>query len=125
TATFSGLMVGLANTTLAQATLTGNASLTADFGAQTVSADFTSIAAAASNIPTQNWNPLHMTASITPGTNQFSGTVVSTAASALSPAPLTGTGNGRFFGPQAQEAAGVLQVQGGGTTALASFGVKR
>jgi hypothetical protein len=53
------------------------------------------------------------------GTSQFSGDV------RTSDGALTGTGSGRFYGPNAEEIGGVYGLSGGGARMLGGFGGKR
>ena len=72
------------------------------------------------------------TLSYAAGASQFSGTVsaagvpVNTAGIPVSPAPLSGNANGRFYGPAAQEIGGVYTLSGGTRERMiGAFGGKR
>jgi hypothetical protein len=77
-----------------------------------------------------NWSPnpslnLSGTLSLASGSNGFSG-AASTTGGGVGNAPMTGTANGVFYGPQANEVGGAFWVSGGGVTTYAGgFGGKR
>ena len=57
------------------------------------------------------------------GTGAISGNTY--AINNLSGGSLSGTANGTFYGPGANETAGTFQVSGGGTTVIAAFGASQ
>jgi hypothetical protein len=116
-ATYNGTTTGLGggggdNSVYA---LQGKAQIVANFSAQSVATSLT-------NLTTQNiyTNAMSSLPDLT-GTSTISGNAYS--------GPIAGTGfsgsiKGNFFGPAAQETAGVWQASGGGSTWLGSYGAK-
>ena len=135
TATFSGLAEGTVfNAGLERDAIKltgGTASFTADFGARTVDGSVTGMVAvdAVSGIPTgtlPSWNDFAFSSTIT--TNSFSGEtrVTSTPGGITSLAGnATGTIEGRFFGPSAQEAGAVWTLFDGTKGATGTLTGKR
>jgi hypothetical protein len=131
TASYAGSTIGV----LAQASgayvLTGDAGLTANFGAMSLIGTLSNMKAIASDGTSVPWNTLTINAAINlgiPGQSGFGGPVVSSSNSALTPGRLNGGVTGHFFGPQADEVAGTWSVvgpQGSSTTAIGSFGAKK
>lgn len=100
-----------------------DATLTANFGTRRVEGNFTGAAVVGNNNVHQAVN-LEMT--LNSGDisgNQFSGTVASTGAVVFNPNNSTYTG--RFFGPGAEEAAGVLELSAPGVTGVGAFHLKK
>jgi hypothetical protein len=95
-------------------TVSGFGTMTANFGAGTVNGDFTKTAKF--NVLTTSttpWRDFTTTGNISG--NTFAGTA------ATKDGALTGTSNGGFFGPAANEIGGVYRMTGGGEQATGSF----
>jgi hypothetical protein len=97
----------------------GNASISANFGSGAITGSFTKM----QTLSNQSWNDVTLTANIATGTNRFSG---STAA-ASSPGTTmslsgsaTGSINGAFYGPAAQNLGAVWSLSDGTGSALGS-----
>ena len=100
------------------ADLTGKASLQANFGDDSISGSLTDMMAG--SLP---WNSVSLSGTISGG--QFSGATAATSApgNALSmAASATGTFNGMFFGPKAQELGAVWTLYDGHFAAIGSIG---
>ena len=116
-ATFNGTTIGLgggggANSLYA---LQGNAQIVANFSTQSVAAKFTNLTT--QNIYTNATGTLpDLTGASTITGNAYSGPITGTG--------LTGSLSGHFYGPAAQETAGVWQASGGGNSWMGSFGAK-
>jgi hypothetical protein len=116
-AIYNGNMLGVATNGTNAFTVAGNAQISADFGAQTVGTNFF-------NITQQQVG----TNTVTPvvgfsGTSQLTGNIYAgplVSANGLQ----TGDVRGQFYGPGAQETAGVWRITGQGTTAVGSFGAR-
>jgi hypothetical protein len=93
--------------------LTGNVTITANFGTGTVNTAITPMTAL--NLAT---NAVTLTSGLS-GTGTIAGNHYS---GLLAGGSLNGTSNGTFYGPTAQETTGVWRVSGGGTTAIGSYG---
>jgi hypothetical protein len=116
TATYNGSTVGIAASSSASYALNGTVQLQANFATSTVGTAISNMQFqnAATNAITSQPN-LIGTATITG--NQYSGSLVSTT--------LAGTSTGTFYGPAANETAGVWKAAGGGVTAVGSYGASR
>ena len=116
TATYNGTTIGAAASSSAAYALAGNAQLVANFSTNTVNTTISNLQF--ENVSTNQITAqpnLTGTASITG--NQYKGP--------LAGGTLSGTSTGTFYGPSAQETAGVWRVSGGGVTAIGSYGAKK
>jgi len=123
TATFTGLANGFVATTGGQAFFT-TATMTANanFGTQSIAFSTTNTQTVSlTNGVTGAAPQFNLTGTFTyiPGNNLFAG-ALATPGNAM-----TGTGTGRFFGPQAQEIGGNYNLSGGGSSMIGAFGGKR
>ena len=119
-ATFNGFAIGTASTLNGGSlyAVQGNAQIIANFVTQNVTTNLT-------NLTVQN-EPYAPAATIASLPN-LSGTSAMTGNSYAGPiagGALSGTINGNFYGPAAQETAGVWQASGGGNQWVGSFGAK-
>lgn len=123
-AVYTGSTIGALVTGGGSFVLTGNAQLTANFLLMSVSGSLSGMQAFANGTSTP-WNTLTLGAApITAGAGgPYAGAVTSPASGSL--VALSGTYNGNFFGPAANETAGTWKVTGTGTTAFGAFGAKR
>lgn len=106
---------------VAAATLSGDANLTANFGTGAVSGNFTNMSAYNSNAFTP-WNNVSVSASISAGTNVFSGSTAATSAPGGNFAlkgNAAGNINGGFYGPNANELGAVWTLSNGDGTGSA------
>jgi len=118
-ATFNGSTMGVGGMTDGSAAfaVNGSVQVIANFATQTVTTNLTAFSAvnacytssAKASLP-----DLNGTSTMTG--NSYAGSIVGGA--------LTGTINGNFYGPAAQETAGVWQASGGGTVWIGSYGAK-
>lgn len=104
--------------------LSGNAQVTADFTARTIVGALTGITVAGG----AHWNEVAFTANIVAGSTAYSGNTRVTSAPA-GPASLgagaTGTIEGRFFGPTAQETGGIWTLFDGVKAAIGTLAGER
>jgi len=120
TATYSGInnvtgiVASYQSGQLARASLLGNGSFSADFGAAKLTGTLTNMTVITAN-PTATatpWNNVSVTASI--AGNHFNGSATAAAPSAVTNYTLTGGAagnfNGGFYGPNADELAGVWSL---------------
>jgi len=111
---------------IAGANLSGDATLTANFAAGSVTGAFTNMKAN-DGVDTP-WNDVSVAASIAAGTNRFNGTTHVTTQPA-SPYALkgsaTGSINGAFYGPAADNIGAIWSLNDGTATALGGVAVKR
>jgi hypothetical protein len=116
-ATFNGIAIGAGGATNVGATyyLQGNAQIIANFGSQTVTTNLTNFVAS-SYATTAKTSVPDLTGASTIAGNAYTGP--------LSGGGLVGTIKGNFYGPAAQETAGVWQATGGGNTWIGSYGAK-
>lgn len=110
--------------------LSGSFTATADFAANTLDAAFTNISATNVVTGTVYDSFTNFSAAATISGNTFSGTTASTATNPVlvTAGPYSGTIDGAFYGPSAQEIGGVwtLTTNGGaGWSATGSFGGKQ
>jgi hypothetical protein len=116
-ATFNGTTTGVCGPTSGSTVyaLQGNAQLIANFSTQSVTTNLTNLST--QNISTNAVSSLpDLSGTSTISGNAYAGTISGTS--------LTGTINGNFYGPAAQETAGVWQASGGGNAWLGSYGAK-
>lgn len=116
-ATFTGFTIGMGGAEGgAIYSLEGSVRIVANFAAQTVTSTLTSLIADSATAPLREMflPNLSGTAAITG--NAYSGPISGGA--------LTGTLSGNFYGPMAQETAGVWRASGGGNAWIGSFGAK-
>ena len=115
-ATYNGMALGLGTDSNGAFAFAGDAQIVADFSSQSVRTTFSSLV---THDPVTNKTdtlpPLSGTSTITG--NKYSGSINGGA--------LSGNVEGAFYGPGAEETAGVLRAQGGGTTLLGSYGARR
>jgi hypothetical protein len=113
-ATFNGFTIGLGGATNSNPTQTlqGNAQIIANFATQTVTTNLTNFSYGPSvKAPVPDLT----------GTSSMTGNAY---AGPISGGGLNGTISGNFYGPAAQETAGVWQASGGGNTWIGSYGAK-
>jgi hypothetical protein len=116
-ATFNGITIGIGGATAGSTVyaLLGNAQIIANFATQSVTANLTNLST--QNILTNAVGSLpNLSGTSTISGNSYAGPIAGTG--------LTGTINGNFYGPAAQETAGVWQASGGGNAWLGSYGAK-
>jgi hypothetical protein len=104
------------------ASLTGNASITANFATGAVTGSLTNMTASYESVSTA-WNSVSLTATI--AGNTFSGATAATSAPATTyalAAGATGAVKGGFYGPTANEAAAVWTLSDGTKAAVGVFG---
>lgn len=132
TATFSGAANGFSVTAAGvPSDVIGNASMEVDFGAGTLTGAMTGMTSGADIAGALNsttpWNDVAFSGSI--NGNAFSADADVTSApdnAAALDADAEGRLNGRFYGPQAAEAAGTWSLEdASGGTAFGAFGVER
>ena len=135
TATFTGSAVGsvfqpghssgITHCACAIEQVTGNASFTADFGARTLAGSLTNMSVGNPwSGDAFQWNDVAFTSTI--AGSSFSGTSrVTSAPSGAMAANATGTLEGRFFGPSAQEAGAVWTLFDGTNAAIGTLTGKR
>jgi len=119
-ATYNGQALGMGMTGASAFAFTGDAQVVARFGDNKVDTTF-------SNLVTRD---LNTNASGTLPTLSGTGSIVSTPTGNAYSGSLTGVGfigavDGNFYGPNAEETAGVFQAEGGGTTVIGSYGAKK
>ncbi len=115
-ATFNGTTFGFGTRGTTAFALMGGATIEADFGSHQVTTTF-------SNLKTQDLiTNAPGTLPDQTGSGSMTGNKYMTS---ISGGGLSGAANGTFYGPKAQETAGVWQSAGGSTTAMGSFGARR
>ena len=125
TGNFSGIANGFfVNSSGTAFFTTANMTANTDFSARTITFSTANTQTVNLSTPTGAGTPnsslnLNGTFTWTAGNNLFSGSL-NTAGNAM-----TGTGNGRFYGPNAEELGGTYNLTGGGNSMLGSFGGKR
>jgi hypothetical protein len=96
---------------------TSSVSITANFGSGAVTGSFTNMQTSNN----QTWNNMALTANIATGTNKFSGSTAATSAPGL-PMSLSGSAtgsiNGAFYGPAAQNLGAVWSLSDGTGSAI-------
>ncbi len=110
TATYNGQVLGSLNESGAISSVAGTTSLTADFGQRTLNGSFDNL--------TKNgaaWTSASVNANWAAGTNQISGTVNAAAVN------MSGTVNGNFFGPTANQVGGAWTLSGANKAAAGIF----
>ncbi|MCB1867638.1 MAG: transferrin-binding protein-like solute binding protein, partial [Gammaproteobacteria bacterium] len=113
TASYNGSVAGqVHNGTTAQG-LSGTANLQANFGARTLTGQFSNMRTADGNA----WKTLNVNAGWSAGVNSISGSVSGGGAS--------GTVNGNFFGPHAAETGGTWQTTAGAEKAAGIYRAKK
>jgi hypothetical protein len=116
-ATFNGTTIGVGGAASGSTVyaLQGNAQIIANFATQSVTANLTNLST--QNISTNAVGSLpNLSGTSTISGNAYAGPIAGTG--------LTGTINGNFYGPAAQETAGVWQASGGGNAWIGSYGAK-
>jgi hypothetical protein len=107
-----------------EVSLGGTATFTADFGARSLKGTFTDMSILGWDDMTGPWNDVAFTSTIMG--NSFSGTTsVTTAPPGAMGLNATGTLEGRFFGPSAEEAGAVWTLFDGTNTAIGTLGGRR
>ena len=110
TATYNGQVLGKLDESGTISRVAGTTSLTADFGQRTLNGSFDNL--------TKNgaaWTNASVNGSWAAGTNQISGTVNAPAVS------MSGTVNGNFFGPNANQVGGTWTLSGANKAATGVF----
>jgi hypothetical protein len=136
TATYAGKAAGLYNAAIStgamadfDSTFKGDVSLTANFGASTLSGSITNITATSLySALTGPVNDIGFSASIDRTNNLFAGTTLVTGqASGTYGFGPTASGliNGRFYGPNAAEVGAVFNVSEGTRRLIGSFGARQ
>jgi len=101
--------------------VSGNASLSADFASGKISGAFTGMKGYAGAVGNP-WNDVSVTGAIAAGTNRFNGvtavTSVPTGGSGIMGSSATGSINGAFFGPAAQQIGAVWTLTDGNLSAV-------
>jgi hypothetical protein len=116
-ATFNGITIGVGGATSGSTVyaLLGSAQIIANFATQSVTTNLTNLST--QNISTNAVGSLpNLSGTSAISGNAYAGTIAGTG--------LTGTINGNFYGPAAQETAGVWQASGGGNAWIGSYGAK-
>jgi hypothetical protein len=107
--------------------LTGNASLTANFGNGSIAGAFTGMSANDGSSVT-SWNDVSLNASIVAGTNFFNGTTQATTQPST-PYALKGTAtgfvNGGFYGPNAENLGAIWSLRDGTGAAIGGVAAGR
>lgn len=116
-AVYNGTMVGLATNGTNEFAVAGSAQISANFGSRSVGTNFFNI--------TQQQVGTNVQSAVAgfSGTAQLSGNIYAgplASANGLQ----TGDVRGQFYGPHAQETAGVWRITGAGTTAVGGFGAR-
>lgn len=119
-ATFNGFAIGTASTLNGGSlyAVQGNAQIIANFATQSVTTNLTNLA-----VGNQPYAPAATITSL-PNLSGTSAMTGNSYAGTISGGALSGTINGNFYGPAAQETAGVWQASGGGNQWIGSFGAK-
>jgi len=113
-ATYNGRAWGHLNESGNFTTVSGDATLNANFGSRTLNGNFTDMRRADGS----SWlNSANVNAGWSGGQNAIHGTV--------SGGGMNGNVNGAFFGPNAQEVGGNWTLEGGATKAAGAFAGKR
>jgi hypothetical protein len=127
TATFNGATIGVGGATGGSTaySLVGNAQIIANFATQSVTTNLTNLSTlilSINNLSTQtiSTNAVGSLPNLS-GTSTISGNAY---AGPIAGTGLTGTIKGNFYGPAAQETAGVWQASGGGNAWIGSYGAK-
>ena len=108
------------------ATLSGDGSLTANFGTGAITGSLSNITASG-NGPGSAWNTVTITGAINGGASTFSGATTTPSAPGTTyalGAGATGTIRGGFYGPTAQQVAAVWTLSDGTKSAMGVFGAK-
>lgn len=133
-AIYSGVFIGDAYDGTSRFQLVGYLGLTASFSAASVKGQINNISAYTTSWPgiTTTYNDINLSGKI--AGNGFSGSATASSMSGTSGAPTnsaalpagtTGTFNGHFYGPTANEITGVMQINSGLNKAGGSFGAKQ
>ena len=110
----------------AAASLSGDASLTVNFGAGTLTGSLTNMIATSASGQRSSWDSVAFSASIAGTTFAGSTSVTTNPGTAFSlGAAATGAVNGGFYGATATEAAAVWTLSDGTNSALGVFGVEQ
>jgi hypothetical protein len=102
--------------------ISGNASISADFGSGAVNGSFTQMKVTNTTAASEEqWNDVSITANIATGSNRFNGTTAAASAPGT-PMSLSGSAvgkiNGAFFGPAAQNLGAIWSLSDGTGSAL-------
>lgn len=117
TATYSGLTTGLFDGQTGFYVTKSDLTVNADFGARTLGFSTTNTREYSNNTPNTGLNMLG-TLTYSSGSNSFSGIVNTNNG-------LSGTADGQFYGPRAEELGGVFYTQGGGEEYIGAFGARQ
>lgn len=119
-ATFNGFAIGTASTLNGGSlyAVQGNAQIIANFATQNVTTNLTNL-----TVQNEPYAPAATIASL-PNLSGTSAITGNSYAGPIAGGALSGTINGNFYGPAAQETAGVWQASGGGNQWVGSFGAK-
>jgi len=130
--TYSGGMMGMAvdSTNGALYSLVGSSGLSVDFTANTVIGVLYSISAIDQAGSSMSFNDLPLSGAIGAGSSSFAGTVTAATIPTVNPSPIalatgattTGTFNGGFYGPLANELAGVFSLNSGTISVKGAYG---
>jgi len=124
TATYTGASIGGGQTGGNTFTLVGDFNGKLDFGSRNFNAQWNMTAQNAAGGTAQlqvNTNQ----AALAPNSNKISGTINSTATSAIIPNALSGSMTAALYGAKAAEIGGVGALSGGNTSAIFAFGGKQ
>lgn len=113
-ATYNGSVEGLVDNGTSTQSVNGSTTLTADFGARTLTGQFSNMQKSDGTA----WKNLDVNAGWGSGTNSISGQLNGTDGT-------TGTVSGRFFGPQATEVGGAWQTQNSSEKAAGIYRAKQ
>ncbi|WP_142848752.1 transferrin-binding protein-like solute binding protein [Telmatospirillum sp. J64-1] len=120
-ATYSGDVMGLAVDGSNRYTLSGDATLTADFSRRNISGGFSNMQATnTGNGDVSNWRDVNVNAGWAAGSNAFSGTTSIDGSSTAG-----GSITGKFYGTAAEEIGGAWNLTDGNMTAVGSFGAAK
>lgn len=125
TASYTGTATGLAVDANGTYRISGDASLSVNFGSGAVGGNLSNMTVTAGGVPAA-WNSVGFDGTL--AGSSFSGSTT-THATSTGPAGIaagaTGSIEGQFYGPSAEEAAGVWTLSDGNVTAIGAFGGTR
>lgn len=125
TASYAGTATGLAVDANGTYRISGDASLSVNFGNGAVGGNLSNMTVTAGGVPAA-WNTVHFDGTLSG--SGFSGNAT-TPTTSTGPAGIaagsTGSVEGQFYGPSAEEAAGVWTLSDGNVTAIGAFGGAR
>src|SRR6185369_7764199 len=106
----------------------GNASLSVNFSSGSITGALTNMRTVGNPVVTFPWNDVTVNASIAAGTNKFSGTTAVTSAPQNMfslKASATGSINGAFYGPAAEELGAIWTLNDGAISAIGAVTARR